>query len=442
MKNPFSRKHLLFLILLVKLSSCTEMNEEAATSFTALPTTAVAQATVLPSETPKPTEIPTVQPTFTPIPSKTPYAYPPWGSKSDAYTYISIIEKDNKFRILGTDGISLAEYDLYKLGLENTLWSITIDPNYCGYLGYTTDRIIQFDPEREYLHTIFTLHDADVDGFRISPRLSPTGNYVSNVIFSGFLGYNWAEFQDVEVLSRKNPQAPIKLTKQGGSWKRGGQWAPERDQLAYTDYDEHGYLQVFITTFPEIMTKQLTHFNDPKLRPGPLQWAPDGRRLVVVFQNEKYVEEEEQNDKVEAWVISIEDERSYLLPVVDSVSFFTPLIYWSADAQTLMFMTASEYDGKASTEFLWYSVDQQTLIAHLSEDQIADWLDYGRFIVVHYFPLLTNLSEIVFTGNNGLTYYRYSARTNSFDATPWTQFDNPIWLHDFYMHKQPVLPCE
>jgi RHS repeat-associated protein len=86
----------------------------------------------------------------------------------------------------------------------------------------------------------------------------------------------------------------------------------ERDQLAYTDYDEHGYLQVFITTFPEIMTKQF----DPKLRPGPLQWAPDGRRLVVVFQNEKYVEEEEQNDKVEAWVITIEDERPYQLPAM------------------------------------------------------------------------------------------------------------------------------
>ena len=121
-------------------------------------------------------------------------------------------------------------------------------------------------------------------GDYISPILSPTGEWLVGVVWSGEQYYNSAEFQDLEVIAIDGTQEPIRLTERGGASGFEAAWSPDGTSLAYSDYDEEGIAQPYRSTPDGSDKRRLTQFTTQGLKIGVIKWSPDETSGVLVAE--------------------------------------------------------------------------------------------------------------------------------------------------------------
>ena len=146
-------------------------------------------------------------------------------------------------------------------------------------------------------------HNAD-GAWLTSPTLSPSGKWVAYVSWSGERYYRGAEFQDVEVVPVGDQSSPFQLTDHSGAWMNGAVWAPDRDLLAYSDYDEQGFNQLYYSDFDGTGRHQITQFTDPDLRVGWTKWFTDSESDKLVFVT--YTGYRTDNERIKLWVASLD----------------------------------------------------------------------------------------------------------------------------------------
>ena len=149
-----------------------------------------------------------------------------------------------------------------------------------------------------------------------NPIISPTGKFVTYVVLSGELYYNSGQYQDVEIVELSGKGRPIRLTTRGGAGA-GGVWSPDGNSLAYTDFDEQGNLQVYITDMANLTKRLLTQFQNVGSVPFSLTWSPEGDQLVVIIQNQQ-----KDND---AWMISTLHKPPYRLALPNQAAGNLPV---------------------------------------------------------------------------------------------------------------------
>lgn len=119
------------------------------------------------------------------------------------------------------------------------------------------------------------------------PTVSPDGKWVAYTVWSGELQYVGAEYQDIELASVDLSSGPFQVTERGGAWWKGGAWSPDGKNYAYTDSDESGVSQLYITNRDELEQLQLSDFGIADGRVEVVKWSDDGERLVFSRNTEE-----------------------------------------------------------------------------------------------------------------------------------------------------------
>lgn len=370
-----------------------------------------------------------------------------WDQDSEEYLFVTVVDVSQTLRTINLQTGEQTLYDLSKyLSNFGSLLSIFENTLPCGYLGLFADkgehRILQFSPNKTEAIEIFRLMQNATNSRRWHPQLSPDQQYVIYVVFSGFLGYDWAEFQNIELIHLDGIEKPVQLSSGGGTWKRGGRWSPDGSRIVFTDYDQDGFIQVFVTTLPELETQQISNFVNPKLKPASVQWSPDGNKILVVFQNQQPIAESEVSH-TEVWVFYPDDGKSQKLPLPSTNLRIGDEITWSKNGRVVLLIVASrDENNQIVSSFHWFDIEKNREAFQITEKEIAEMVNGDWSGVSGFFPLMSDLSEIGLIGGSNQGLYRLEAKTRKVEPLQLVQFPEPLLISDDQVFKKEVPLCE
>ena len=356
---------------------------------------------------------PTVSPTLTITPSQTPYSQS-WDTKATYYGSIIIADREyNLFFLFQPDGLMQKTYPL-----EYDPIRATSIADGCTLIAivFTQEghKLVRVDRNGEIQGEIFSIQNTISNTVKFLPINSPTGKYISYVVFSGELYYDTAKYQDVEIVTPDHPDQPIRLTTHGGAWKNGGVWSPDGTQIAYTDYDEGGVRQVYVTNINDLTKQKLTQFPNQGPAPGPIYWASRGDRLAVIF--------EDQQHNQEVWIIPVRPGPAYKLNLPKGIVTIGDRIFWSED-DTKFLLHVGDYTGSNLAGLYWFDVDNNRLL-HVLTEVAATKINPGASSFSITFPITTDLSSVVFYTN---TYEWYSYSVVSGQIDPFSRLNTRHW---------------
>lgn len=255
-----------------------------------------------------------------------------------------------------------------------------------------SNQILRADQTGKILELLYQSPIQDGSTSRYSPVISPSQRYVAYVVFSGEQFYDTAQFQDVEVAPVDGSSPPVRLTEHGGASSNGGTWSPDGEIIAYTDYDDDGFLQLYATDLSDWTETKLTHFQEKKSPGSVIEWAPSGQYLAVILKNAVEVDE--------IWVYSTVDNRYFEIDLPSRIMELSDTLYWSMDGRTLLVL-AQDFENRKIAGLYWFDIPYQQLIRHLSEEQAGKLsLNFQTFAFI--FPLTTDLSQLAFYNSSGL----------------------------------------
>jgi Tol biopolymer transport system component len=119
----------------------------------------------------------------------------------------------------------------------------------------------------------------------LGPELSPDERFVAYLAASGAITGDFRlayERQDVEVRRINGQEEVHRLTQNGGG--RGISWSPDSSRVLFSDYDEHGVLQVYVASADGSGRTRLSANVDPLAEPGEMSWSPDGSRVAFTYE--------------------------------------------------------------------------------------------------------------------------------------------------------------
>ena len=274
-----------------------------------------------------------------------------WDNISEFYPLIAITyQEPSRFLLFSPVGPIIKEIDIetrdYSL---RTIRQIRDDCKFIALVNSNDgNKLILVNPNGKSPQEIFRLPNDQPDIiFKSNPIISPTGKFVTYVVLSGELYYNSGQYQDVEIVELSGKGRPIRLTTRGGAGA-GGVWSPDGNSLAYTDFDEQGNLQVYITDMANLTKRLLIQFQNVGSVPFSLTWSPEGDQLVVIIQNQQ-----KDND---AWMISTLHKPPYRLALPNQVAAISPL-HWSKDGKRLLVFISDDPE-TGLTGFYWFEVDR------------------------------------------------------------------------------------
>ena len=370
-----------------------------------------------------------------------------WNQESEEFQFVTIVDMNQILNIINLQTGGQKVYDLSER-LENfgALISLSENKTFCGYIGLFIDdgehRLIQFSPVEGNPVEIFRLSQTTADSPRWSPKISPDGQYIAYVVFSGFLGYDWAEFQNIEVVRLDDVEHVFQLSSRGGTWKQGGEWSPDSSKIAFTDYDQNGFLQVFVTSLPGLETQQISSLANRKLKPANLQWSPEGSKVVVVFQNQQPIEEI-SDPYAEVWIFYPAGDKPQKLPLPSTNMFIGDQLYWSEDGRMLLMITASrDVNHQLVSSLYWFDTEKNQLVVSVKEGEISSMITSDWFGIANFFPLTSDLSEIALVRGNNQDVFRFNAKTWEIEPTPFVQFSEPLLITDIRIFKEEIPHCE
>jgi Tol biopolymer transport system component len=332
-----------------------------------------------------------------------------WDNISEFYPLIAITYQfPSRFLLFSPDGSFLKEIDLetqayYPLEIQQIRDDCKIIALVNSDDGH---KLILVNPNSKSSQEIFQLPNDQPDIAKYSPILSPIGKYVTYVVLSGELYYDSGQYQDVEIVEMSGKGHPIRLTTRGGAGA-GGVWSPDGNSLAYTDFDEQGNLQVYITDIANLTKRQLTQFQNIGSLPKSLAWSPKGDQLVAIIQN--------QQGNADAWMISTLQKPPYKLALPDHVAAIYPP-FWREDGKQLLVNIGDDSES-GLTGFYWLDVEKNQLM-HVFTEKNASSINPKADSFAHTFPLTTDFS-IVGYYNSRYEWYSYNAKNNQIEHLAW-----------------------
>lgn len=166
--------------------------------------------------------------------------------------------------------------------------------------------------------------------------VSPSGEQIAYMIFSGEQYYSTSEFQDMQVANVDNTPGTFELTTHGGVL--GFAWSPDGEYLAYSDYDTTGVRQLYHVKAAGTEKTQLTSFTEkgaPVGEPmgnyiGRPVWSPDGSKIAV----ETKVTNSDGTATSALWIISTQDNGQLQVMIEPQLDDYA-IMGWSEDSSVL-----------------------------------------------------------------------------------------------------------
>ncbi|HEY3313323.1 MAG TPA: hypothetical protein VGK00_16905 [Anaerolineales bacterium] len=360
---------------------------------------------------------PIVSPTTLSAQSESTPDFPNWVDSDSQYGTIVLVDsgEEQKILVFGSNGqfhkISPVANQTY------TSWLVEQVSDTCDLITLVKtnngQKIISIGQNGEIKQEIFSLENNQSGILKTIPMLSQTGRYIAYVVFTGELYYDSAQHQDIELVALDNINHPVRITSHGGAWKEGGAWSLDGTKIAYTDYDEEGVLQAYITqVVGEMTTKKITQFTDSREKAGSISWSPVGDRIALI------TEDSEQNKDV--WILSTQDDPVYKLKLPDGKISIVDSIFWSEDGSRLLLYIGdySNMDG-----LYWFDVKNNGLLQTLTSKKAAQ-INPEADSFAYIFPFTTDLSRIIFYNSRG-QWYLYDVAQHTINNVPW--LSNRSW---------------
>lgn len=359
-----------------------------------------------------------------------------WNNNQDYYGTIIITdrEEDSAFLLYNSDGTMNKTYKpnpkiYHPMMAEKITEGCDLIALVYTDMGH---KLIQIDSEGNIQKEIFQLEFEDVNGnHRYLPTISPSEDYVTYVVFSGELYYDTAQYQDIEVVSLDQPDKPIRITSHGGAWNHGGAWSPDGALIAYSDYDDQGILQVYITAINTWNQVQITEFTNSEIKPGPISWSPRGDRLVVMLEDKNY--------NREVWIVSVPQSNAQKLDLPEGVVTIADLIYWS-NVGSIMLLSVGDYAESGLEGLYWFDIEHNQLI-HVITITRAEEVNSHIGLFYAPIPVTTNLSKVIFNGNP-YEWFLYDATSGVLTPVSWLNSRQWGTNLDVSIFKENIFSCK
>lgn len=309
--------------------------------------------------TPSFTSAPTAEPTNTPVPSFTVVSTPVATS-----TWVALFFQENEIWLIGPLGEMVKKISIRYL--HDVQWS----SDGCHLL------ISTLGPQGMALHGIDLSNDvqykilAESDMVDENPdflRLSPDGKWITYVVQSGKDQDRGVKLRDVKVIAAEAPDKPVSLTKRGGAGVLGGVWSPDGQRVAYSDYDEAGNGQVYLSRPDGSDRHQLTHFTAPKTTMNWITWSPDGQELAFAIYDNQEDNQYEVGNRLAIWVVHSDGSGPREMILNDGRSVQGTPLWWEEDNRTLVVSILDDIPGEG---LYWFDVNTGHVV-HVFYDATA-----------------------------------------------------------------------
>ena len=107
-------------------------------------------------------------------------------------------------------------------------------------------------------------------------------NWIAYNLGYGRQGYNSWEIQDLETMNLSN-NTVFRISEYGGAGI--AEWKLDGSQIAFSDFDNHKYYQIYMSNADGTNKTQLTQFREEKIDINTIKWSPDGDKLAFVKSN-------------------------------------------------------------------------------------------------------------------------------------------------------------
>lgn len=231
------------------------------------------------------------------------------------------------------------------------------------------------------------------------PKLSPSGKYVSYLIWSGNINFDSAQYEDIEIVEMGG-NARQRITHNGGAWKSNGVWSPSEDKIAFSDFDSLGISQLFVYSVPLKERQLVTDFANSTNRVSYISWSPQGTRIIFISENE-YGQNTQNSD---LWLIDLLHNQSTRLRLPDPPYTIGENIYWDKEGKRLLLNMA-----RGENEYLYWLNLEKVAAYHILQTTDIENTNQNIEVFSHLFPFSDDNSVVGFVSNNKI--YRYDLAT-------------------------------
>jgi hypothetical protein len=209
------------------------------------------------------------------------------------------------------------------------------------------------------------------------PTLSPDKAWVFYMIGEGdaILGPDLTlsryEKEHIEILSIDGLAAPFRITEHGGGWT--AVWSPDSAYIAYSDYDDSGLHQLFISNREGTKRIQLTHLT-MSVTITEISWSPNNEQIAAIYD----IDEDNFGD---ATLIVDMNNPDNIIELEDA------LAWWWRDSKTLiagkvgMGLTLFDLSGNILTNLQKFDYRGFLLSQFKSPKNVGFYDEQGHFSV-------------------------------------------------------------
>ena len=193
------------------------------------------------------------------------------------------------------------------LSQNNYIDFIITDETQNNLIGLSSLGYVEINDCFKSQHWVYRFSEIGVEtnSWLFPPLLSPdhqkiayimgSGQYFEGMLTSGY------EFQDLVIQNVENNKEVIQLTQNGGarqitSYRYGNMlsvWSPDSNWIVYSDFDNNGIYQLYVSRIDGKEKYQLTH-RSPVIKDliafnYSVAWAPSGTLLAISYFNEDQI---------------------------------------------------------------------------------------------------------------------------------------------------------
>lgn len=232
-------------------------------------------------------------------------------------------------------------------------------------------QLFRMDINGLILEEIYLYKDIDNnEPWHTWPSLSPDGRRISYAVWIGQL-YVSAEIQNVEVRNLFGDYDVFQLSQNGGSWNKGGVWSPDGSKIAFSDLDNNGISQIFLSSPEGDEIKQLTTNSESGTRFEAIKWSPDGNLFGVIFR--EWDDSQEKILSSSIIIFSVNGEHRELISFNEDEVIIGTSFWWSKDNERIYLIT-HDYD-KALGKNYWLSSYDGEVLFEIYDNQISEEFD-------------------------------------------------------------------
>ncbi|MCB2160577.1 hypothetical protein KQH40_00665 [bacterium] len=186
-------------------------------------------------------------------------------------------------------------------------------------------------------------------------ELSPDNKYFAYIVGSGYRDYFRYEVQDLLIRDLGDDiNLVYQMSTNGGVWDF--EWSPDGSMIAYTDYDDFGIMQLYVSNLVGTNLEQISNNKQSNLAISEIRWSTEGEGIAYQLENK---------ENYSAYIIV----HNFSDPNTSKIEYgpYTSIsdFWWHSDNEIGIFY--SDDESRNTWKITWYQAFDGKLINSLGE---------------------------------------------------------------------------